>query len=145
MKLLIGFVLMCFILVPAIFFSKSADAIPVFARKYQTACQTCHWATFPALNSFGRAFRDNGYTFPSDDEVYVKEPPVAFGGEGWKRMFPQSIWPSTIASVPPVSLQIESNFLVNPKNDKGKTAFDGIGAVELLMGGTLVSNCINYL
>ncbi|MCR4321436.1 MAG: hypothetical protein NUV74_13995, partial [Candidatus Brocadiaceae bacterium] len=137
MKLFLRFALVCLILVSALLLSRSADAIPVFARKYQTACQTCHWATFPALNSFGRAFKDNGYTFPSDDEVYVKEPPVAFGGEGWKRMFPQSIWPSTITSVPPIALQIESNFLVNPKNDKGKTSFDGIGAVELLMGGTL--------
>lgn len=140
MKLFLRFVLVCFVFVSAavgLFFSRSADAIPVFARKYQTACQTCHWATFPALNSFGKAFKDNGNTFPSDDEVYVKEPPVAFGGEGWKRMFPQSIWPSTITSVPPIALQIESNFLVNPKNKTGKTSFDGIGAVELLMGGTL--------
>jgi hypothetical protein len=140
MNLFLRLVLMCFVFVSAaagLFFSRSADAIPVFARKYQTACQTCHWATFPALNSFGKAFKDNGYRFPDDDEVYVKETPVAFGGEGWKRMFPKSIWPSTITSVPPISLQIESNFLVNPKNNKGKTAFDGIGALELLMGGTL--------
>lgn len=140
MNLFLRLALMCFVLVSAVaglFYSRSADAIPVFARKYQTACQTCHWATFPALNSFGKAFKDNGYRFPDDDEVYVKEAPVAFGGEGWKKIFPQSIWPSTMASVPPVSLQIESNFFVNPKNDKGKTAFDGIGALELLMGGTL--------
>ena len=140
MNLFLRLTLMCFVLVSVVagvFYPRSADAIPVFARKYQTACQTCHWATFPALNPFGKAFKDNGYRFPEDDEVYVKESPVAFGGEGWKRMFPKSLWPSTITSVPPVSLQIDSNFLVNPKNDKGKTAFDGIGALELLMGGTL--------
>ena len=137
MKLLIGFVLMSFILVPAIFLSKSANAIPVFARKYQTSCPTCHWATFPGLNPFGKAFKDNGYRFPEDDEVYVKETPVAFGGEAWKRVFPKAVWPSTITPVPPVALMIESNFFVNPKNDSGKTAFDGIGALELLMGGTL--------
>ncbi len=137
MKLLIGFVLMCFILVPAIFLSKSANAVPVFARKYQTSCPTCHWATFPGLNPFGKAFKDNGYRFPEDDEVYVKETPVAFGGEAWKRVFPKAVWPSTITPVPPVALMIESNFFVNPKNDSGKTAFDGIGALELLMGGTL--------
>ena len=104
---------MCFVFVSAVaglFYTRSADAIPVLPGKYQTACQTCHWATFPALNSFGKAFKDNGYRFPDDDEVYVKGPPVAFGGEGWKKMFPQSIWPSTMASVPPISLQIESNF-----------------------------------
>ena len=74
MKLFLRFAFVCLIFVPALLLSRSADAIPVFARKYQTACQTCHWATFPALNSFGRAFKDNGYTFPSDDEVYVKGP-----------------------------------------------------------------------
>jgi len=140
MNYIVRLALICFVFmfaVAGLFYPRSADAIPVFARKYQTACQTCHWAAFPALNPFGKAFKDNGYRFPDDDEVYVKESPVAFGGEGWKRMFPKSIWPSTITSVPPIALQIESNFLVNPKNDKGKTAFDGIGALELLMGGTL--------
>ncbi|MBU6391296.1 MAG: hypothetical protein KGJ87_08600 [Planctomycetota bacterium] len=130
--------LLCFIIfVPAVFLSRNADAIPVFARKYQTSCPTCHWATFPALNPFGKAFKDNGYRFPEDDEVYVKESPIAFGGPAWKKVFPNAVWPSTIEHLPPVALLINSNFTVNPKNSSGKTAFDGIGAVELLTGGTL--------
>ena len=31
------------------FFAEPAHAIPVFARKYQTSCMTCH-AGFPKLN-----------------------------------------------------------------------------------------------
>ena len=31
----------------------AAKAVPVFARKYQTSCQTCH-IVFPKLNPFGR-------------------------------------------------------------------------------------------
>ncbi len=117
--------------------SKRADALPIFARKYQTSCTTCHWATFPALNPFGKAFKDNGYRFPEDDEVYVKDSPVALGGEAWKKVFPNTVWPSTIAHLPPIALLVTSEFTVNPKNSSGKTAFDGIGELELLTGGTL--------
>lgn len=35
--------------------SKSAEAIPAFARKYELSCETCHVA-FPRLNSFGKQF-----------------------------------------------------------------------------------------
>ena len=42
---------------------ENADAIPPFARKYQTACTTCHTA-FPKLNPFGMAFRATGYRMP---------------------------------------------------------------------------------
>ena len=41
-------------------------AYPVFARKYQTSCQTCH-TIFPKLNPFGQAFRLNGYRMPEGD------------------------------------------------------------------------------
>src|SRR3972149_6494809 len=59
-------------------FLTEAHAIPVFARKYKTSCQTCHVA-FPRLNAFGEAFRRNGYQFPQNDEGYVKEEPLAIG------------------------------------------------------------------
>ena len=50
-----------------------ADAVPAFARKYQTSCQTCH-AMFPKLNAFGEAFRLRGYRMPGETEDMVKEP-----------------------------------------------------------------------
>ena len=34
--------------------------IPAFARKYGMKCTACHLAV-PLLNSYGQAFRDNGY------------------------------------------------------------------------------------
>jgi hypothetical protein len=49
--------------------STSANAVPAFARKYGTACQTCH-TVFPKLNSFGEAFRRNGYLFPGNDSNF---------------------------------------------------------------------------
>ena len=56
--------------------SKPAEAIPAWARKYQTSCSTCH-APFPKLNYFGKAFRNNGYRFPGgEDETARKEPAI---------------------------------------------------------------------
>ncbi|MGR3220210.1 MAG: hypothetical protein ACUZ8H_10390, partial [Candidatus Anammoxibacter sp.] len=42
---------------------ESISAIPYFARKYHTACDTCHFH-FPKLNPFGEAFRKLGFRFP---------------------------------------------------------------------------------
>lgn len=39
------------------------SAIPAFARKYQSACSTCHNDP-PELNDFGWAFKKNGFKFP---------------------------------------------------------------------------------
>ena len=41
--------------------------------------------------SFGKAFKSNGYRFPEDDETYVKSPPIALGAETWKTL-PQGLW-----------------------------------------------------
>lgn len=42
---------------------RSAQSLPLFARKYSVPCTTCHLA-FPRLNAFGMAFRQNGYRMP---------------------------------------------------------------------------------
>ena len=49
-----------------VLFSVPADALPAFARKYQTSCVTCH-ESFPRLNGIGEAFRLNGYKFQDDE------------------------------------------------------------------------------
>jgi len=40
----------------------NAEAIPVFARKYGMACNSCH-TMFPQLSKMGVAFRERGYRF----------------------------------------------------------------------------------
>ncbi len=57
---------------------RESQAIPPFARKYATACSTCH-VVFPKLNSFGRAFRANGYRIPVGEEMFIKDEPA--GGQ----------------------------------------------------------------
>jgi len=44
------------------FWAKDADAIPVFARKYDMACNSCH-TMFPKLSKMGVAFRERGFRF----------------------------------------------------------------------------------
>jgi hypothetical protein len=76
-----------------------AKAIPAFARKYHTACATCH-SNWPELNDFGRAFKINGFKFPKDDDTFVKEPPLMLGAEAQKESFPSSIYPGELPILP---------------------------------------------
>src|SRR5664279_4996560 len=74
-------------------------AIPAFARKYHTACATCH-NNWPELNDFGRAFKINGFKFPKDDEEFLKEPPLMLGAQAQKENFPYSIYPGELPILP---------------------------------------------
>ncbi len=49
-------------------------AIPAFARKYGLPCSACHTA-WPELNSFGQAFRDNGYQLMNDRDSPIWQSP----------------------------------------------------------------------
>jgi hypothetical protein len=82
----------------------NAVAIPAFARKYQTACATCH-SNPPELNDFGEAFKKNGFKFPKDDETFVKEPPVLLGAEAQREVFPKVIYPGEIPGTIPISFR----------------------------------------
>ncbi|NPV49535.1 MAG: hypothetical protein HPY69_21530, partial [Armatimonadetes bacterium] len=55
----------------------TANAAPVFARKYGFNCTMCH-SNFPRLNDFGQRYRNNGYQLPGreDDEQTVLEGPA---------------------------------------------------------------------
>jgi hypothetical protein len=77
----------------------SVMAIPAFARKYKTACSTCH-NNWPELNDFGRAFKMNGFKFPKDDDQFVKDPPLMLGAEAQKETFPYSIYPGELPILP---------------------------------------------
>lgn len=74
-------------------------AIPAFARKYKTACATCH-NNWPELNDFGRAFKINGFKFPKDDDQFVKDPPLMLGAQAQKEAFPNSIYPGELPILP---------------------------------------------
>ena len=99
-----------------------ASALPTFARKYRTSCPTCHNGFFK-LNSFGEAFRQNGYLVPGrqggkiTDAVLVKEEPVSLGAEAWKEVFPNAVWPGAIPSSVPVSFYAHQRIFFDENKD----------------------------
>ena len=86
--------------------ASTAQAVPAFARKYQTSCQTCH-IVFPKLNAFGEAFRLRGYRMPGETEEMVHQPPVSLGAPAYKRLWPQAVWPGEISSSVPLALNVK--------------------------------------
>jgi len=90
------------------------SAIPAFSRKYQTSCTTCH-NNYPELNDFGEAFKKNGFKFPKDDEVFVKEPPVLLGSKAQKEAFPGAVFPGEIPGYLPIAFRYSGNFNWNSK------------------------------
>ena len=84
----------------------AAHAMPMFARKYQTSCQTCH-IVFPKLNAFGEAFRLRGYRMPGETEEMIKQPPVPLGAPAYKKLWPQAVWPGEISSNVPLAVNVK--------------------------------------
>lgn len=123
---------------------RESQAIPPFARKYATACSTCH-VVFPKLNAFGRQFRAAGYRIPVGEEMFVKDEPaggqLSLGANAWKKMFPEAIWPSSIAGTAPIGAFVDQRINMDFNDRSGtsnspRTTFEGIHEVELLVGGT---------
>ncbi len=104
---------------------RAAHAVPSFARKYGTSCTTCH-TIFPVLNSFGEAFRRDGYRFPSQggstDSDVTKAEQVSMGQEEYKKAFPDAVWPGKIAKDVPLSVLMNGQVAVNLPGSDAKTA-----------------------
>ena len=93
-----------------------ASAVPVFSRKYQTSCQTCH-SIFPKLNPFGEAFRLNGYRLPGETEEQVKQKPVSLGADAYERIWPEMVYPSTLPGNVPFALNVKMADLYASSHD----------------------------
>lgn len=119
----------------------SASAIPAFARKYQTSCQTCHIG-FPKLNAFGEAFRLNGYRMPKETEDQIKMKPVSLGADAYKRMWPRAIYPSDLPGQVPLALNVKmASVYASSLDDTGRhltqNDFQFPQEANLFAGGTL--------
>ena len=120
---------------------RPASAVPVFARKYQTSCQTCHVA-FPKLNPFGEAFRLNGYRMPAETEEQIKETPVSLGAEAYKKTWPSMVYPSSIPGHVPIAINIKMADVYSSETDGTnrtvtKNDFQFPQEVNLFTAGTL--------
>jgi hypothetical protein len=99
-----------------------ALAVPVFARKYHTSCQTCH-IVFPKLNAYGVAFRLRGYRLPGETEDLIKEPPISLGAPAYKKLWPEAVWPGAISSAVPLAVNISlADVNVSSRNEDGSTS-----------------------
>jgi len=115
---------------------RTASAVPPFARKYQTSCATCH-AAYPKLNYFGKAFKNNGYRYPAGtEEQMTKEKPVSLGAEGYKKMWPNALWPADISGSAPVGIRaiLRANEF---ENDASNRSFEFPHEFELFAAGTI--------
>ncbi len=93
--------------------TSTAHAIPAFARRYGTSCQTCHIA-FPKLTPFGEAFRRNGFAFPGQDEEFVKQDQIPLGQEAYRQMFPNAVWPGVLTASPPLAIGFNGAAAIYP-------------------------------
>jgi len=121
-----------------------ARAIPAFARKYGTSCQTCH-TVYPKLTPFGEAFRRNGFRFPGSDGDFVKQEKIALGQDAYKDVFPNSVWPGTIPDSIPIGVGFNGQAVLHPdknasaaKQDNGSifTMNDLVAEGHLWAGGS---------
>jgi hypothetical protein len=99
------------------------QAIPVFARKYATSCQTCH-TVYPKLTPFGEAFRRNGFRFPGVDSDYAKQETVTTRPQGTF----DAAW---VPSIPPLAIGFNGQAIFHPKKDTAGALSDNNASANL--------------
>jgi hypothetical protein len=92
-----------------------ADAIPVFAHRYNLTCQACH-TIVPHLNHFGETFLANGYRIPG-----IK---------------PKSVFPVSVR----VEVDYASAGAADPDDIKGPLPKTIVNEVEFLFAGSVGSH-----
>ena len=123
---------------PAVLLSSlPAEAIPAFARRYQTSCSTCH-VHYPRLNAVGDAFRRRGYQFARDDLMQHSPPPITLVAEGHREMWPASDWPADLAPVPAISLVVFGGVPVYPDDEVRPEGEAVVSFDRLFRGASLV-------
>lgn len=125
----------------AVWDAAKSEAVPVFARKYKTSCQTCHTA-FPRLNPFGEAFRMNGHQWPGtveDEQEHSKDDAVKLGADAYKKVFPDAVWPSSLPGGAPISMLAEGGVAYEKSDGTSTTSFDQ-PTLELQASGTFGDN-----
>src|SRR5512144_2037666 len=98
-----------------------AWAVPAFARKYKTACTTCH-TLYPKLNPFGEQFRRNGFRFPGVDSDAVKAEPIEMGTDVQKNQFPDAVYPATLSPFPAIAFGFVGQAVLHPDKNSSDAA-----------------------
>ena len=102
-----------------------AQAVPAFARQTGMACASCHFQNFPALNSFGRVFRSQGYTMRGAAPLV----------EGEELSIPADLKASVITKI---------RYQLSEGNDGGRGEIQWPDEAALLVGGR-ASESVGFL
>lgn len=112
-----------------------AQAIPAFARKYGATCALCHAPAYPALNTFGRRFKENGYQLEGDAERGPREAAAAR---------PDPDERLDILAQVPLAVRAQSGVVVTPDargaGDPSPTDLRPFESLYLLLGASLYRN-----
>src|SRR5262245_55907275 len=114
--------------------AEPVSALPIFARRYETSCLTCHVMP-PKLNAFGIAFRNNGFRIPLNEEKFVKMPDVGLGAPAWKKLWPKAVWPGAISGVPPIAIRVATDVNYQPSSPV-KVNFDFPNGISAYFAGS---------
>jgi hypothetical protein len=118
--------------------ARPAGAVPVFARKYHTPCQTCH-VIFPKLNAHGEAFRLNGYRMPAahQKEEPIREPPLPLGADADRGAWPKAVYPTDIPGTVPLAVNMKLAAVLAHDAGGKSTSFEFPEEVNLFTAGTM--------
>ena len=116
----------------------TAEAIPAFARKYGTACTTCHVGGPRKLNAFGESFKLNGYRMPRPTETdQRRHEEIQLGAPARKQLFPNTVWPGELPQAVGISFLGQHRFSVDLERNAGQSRFKSPSIFAMVLGGTL--------
>jgi hypothetical protein len=143
--MLIALVMGAFLIMGVV--AESVTAMPMFARKYGTSCNTCHIA-IPRLNAFGRAYKKNSFFWPGggaegdDAAAKVKKFELGNAHFGKRATLSESV---PIGFVGHFELQYYPDANSTASTTDRISKFDmGVSAFEMFTGGTL-GDTFSYL
>ena len=119
------------LILSSLIFPTKLESVPIFARKYNKSCQTCH-VSEPKLNAFGELFRANGYQLPGtiEDTPPWSKRRVDVAGM-LHEMAVDRVIQSNMDATPPPGLPPRGNYDVRSFRNAGG---------HLWFGGTMGSN-----
>ncbi|MCW8956470.1 MAG: hypothetical protein OQL09_06275 [Gammaproteobacteria bacterium] len=110
------------ILFTGLLFTQTTQAVPAFARQTGMECNSCHFQSFPALNSFGRVFRAGGYTLVGNQSLIEGENNLSL--------------PDTLNA----SIIVKIRYQLNDSVDGGRGEIQWPDEAALLIGGRAAEN-----
>jgi hypothetical protein len=110
--------------------SKTAHALPAFARKYGLRCSACH-ESWPMLNFFGQKFKDNGYQLMNDRDAPIWQNP--------------GYWPVTFRITPIWHRVSTEKVLTDTGQQRVEQSGFDLSGLDFHTGGTLEKNFSFYV